>query len=334
LPTFCRHNRLVQNCPICSREQEVEMRPIVSSGVPRVAEPRPRARKAPSDRPARAGGGAGVTVRRVRTSVDDGYRSPLVPGLKSSAEADRLAGELAFAAHRLAVLQSAPPGLYAEVAAAPDPEEAAWLAFLIAYLCPLDDPADPFAALREIRTSWASGELPELDSVAVGPRGAHDSGRGTATLAAYRAWAERAGSQQAAFTGDAGWAPQRRFARVYERMSLPGLNRGARFDLLVSHGRLGLTDLAPASLMLGGSDEVTVAAKRALGIGDPLLLDRRAAELARACGVPLEALDLGFFNWERGTRATMGLGPDAQPDLQLLDAVSSALGLPGADFEG
>jgi hypothetical protein len=114
---------------------------------------------------------------------------------------------------------------------------------------------------------------------------------------------------------------------VYERLALPGLHRGARFDLLVTHGRLGLTELVPSSLMLGGSDEVTVAAKRALGIGDPMLLDRRAAELARACEVPLEALDLGFFNWERGERATVGLGAETQPDPELLGAARRAMGL-------
>ena len=32
-----------------------------------------------------------------------------------------------------------------------------------------------------------------------------------------------------------------------------------------------------------------VAAKRALGIGDPMLLERRAADLAEACSLPLEA---------------------------------------------
>ena len=33
---------------------------------------------------------------------------------------------------------------------------------------------------------------------------------------------------------------ERRFARVFERMALPGLQRGARFDLLATLGRLGV----------------------------------------------------------------------------------------------
>ena len=40
---------------------------------------------------------------------------------------------------------------------------------------------------------------------------------------------------------------------------------------------------------------MTVAAKRALGIGDTMLLERRAAQLADGCGIPLEALDLGLL---------------------------------------
>jgi hypothetical protein len=267
-----------------------------------------------------------VTVRRVRTSVDDGYRSSLVPGLKSSAEAERLADELAFSAGRLSALEQAPPGLYAEVASGPDLEERAWLAFLIAYLCPVDG-EDPFAGIRSVRTPWHTGELPVLEDVPLGPRTAHDPGRGTATLVAYRAWAERAGSQTAGLTGEASWTPERRFGRIYERLSLPGLHRGARFDLLVTLGRLGAIELEAAGLMLGGTDEVTLAAKRALGIGDPHLLERRARELAQACELPLEALDLGFYNWERGARTTMGLPLDSEPDPAALAGARDALGL-------
>jgi hypothetical protein len=73
---------------------------------------------------------------------------------------------------------------------------------------------------------------------------------------------------------------------------------------------------------------VTVAAKRALGIGDPLLLERRAAQLAQECGLPIEALDLGFYNWGRGERATLGLGPGAEPAPELLSSARAGLGLP------
>ena len=330
MPTFCRHNRLIQNCPICSREQAVELRPIVTSSAPRTTQPRPSMpgpRRARTAGAPRAGGGSGMTVRRVARGGDDGYRNSLVLGLKSSLDAGRLAEEIAFAEYRLRVLERGPPGLYATVAdAGADVEERGWLAFLIAYLCPLED-EDPFAEIERIRTSWASSEVPNLDDVRLGPRSAHDPARGARTLEAYRMWARRAGSQAAAFTGDAAWTPERRFARAFERLALPGLHRDARFDALVTLGRLGVFELRAGSLALGGVNDVTVGAKRALGIGDPLLLERRAIELARACGVPLEALDVGLHNWQRGERATLGLGPGTEPEPETLASVESALGL-------
>lgn len=327
MPKFCRHNRLLQNCPICSREQDVEARPLVSSSAPRVAEPRrPTRTTSARERVSRPGARSGVTVRRVRTAVDDGYRSALVPGLRSSEEARRLAEELAFGATRLERLASDPPGLYAEVAGEGDLEERTWLAFLVAYLSPLEQ-EDPFAAIAAVRTPWSSGELPALDAVRTGPRTAHDPARGTRTLEAYRAWAERAGSQAAALSGEAEWSADRRFARAVERLALPGMQRAARFDLLATLGAVGAYELRAGALALGGDDEVTVAAKRALGIGDPLLLERRAAQLARACGFRLEALDLGLENWERGERLTAGLGPGVEPDAALLEAALAVLDL-------
>ena len=360
MPTFCRHNRLIQNCPICSKEQSIELRPIVTSSAPRTGQPRPSTPRSSRARPgasARAGASSGgLTVRRVARGADDGYRSPLVIGLKSSEDAERLAEEIAFADHRLKTLEHDPPGLYREVAdAGADVEERSWLAFLIAYLCPLGTAGDgdgdgdgerhrdgegdrdgqgdgsgergPFAEIERVRTSWASGEMPSLDGVRCGPLTAHDPARGTKTLAAYRTWASRAGTQAAAYTGDGAWPPERRFARAFERLALPGLHRDARFDLLVTLGRLGVYDMRAGSLALGGVNDATVGAKRALGIGDPLLLERRASDLAQACGIPLEALDLGLHNWQRGERATLGLGADAEPDPDALTAICAALGL-------
>lgn len=330
MPTFCRHNHLIQNCPICSREQAIEPRPIVSSsaprtGQPRVSTPRPsRARGEDQRAPARTGA---VTVRRLARGTDDGYRSGLLPGLKSSSDAQRLAEELAFAASRLDTLERDPPGLYREVAdPAADPEERTWLAFLIAYLCPLDGD-DPFSEIARVKTSWACGELPDLEGVRTGPRTAHDPERGVRTLEAYRAWAARAGSQASAFTGDPAWTAERRFARAFERLALPGLHRDARFDLLVTLGTLGVHELRAGSLELGGENGATLGAKRALGIGDPLLLERRASQLATACQVPLAALDLGLHNWERAERSTLGVGPDVEPGSEALASILAALGL-------
>jgi hypothetical protein len=330
MPTFCRHNRLVQNCPICAREQAIELRPVVSSGAPRTSATRAPSSagssgSARSGTTARAGGG--LRVSRLARGAEDGYHSRLVPGLKSSSDAERLAEELAFAAARLDALALDPPGLYAEVAdPAGEVEERTWLAFLIAYLGPLDSD-DPFSAVRAARRSWSSGESPALEESQAGPRTAHDPARGLQTINAYRAWARRAGSQSAAFTGESAWTPERRFARVFERLALPGLHRDARFDLLVTLGALRVYDLRAAALQFGGHGAVTIAAKRALGIGDSLLLERRAAELAQAAGLPLAALDVGLYNWERGERATLGFGPETRADAGVLAATRAALGL-------
>jgi hypothetical protein len=58
-----------------------------------------------------------------------------------------------------------------------------------------------------------------------------------------------------------------------------------------------------------------------------MLLERRAADLAEACQAPLAALDLGFYNWERGERARVGLAPDAVPGAAQSAAARQALGL-------
>ncbi len=86
-------------------------------------------------------------------------------------------------------------------------------------------------------------------------------------------------------------------------------------------------DLRAGTLALGGANDITVGAKRAFGIGDPLLLERRAGDLARACGLPLDALDLGLHNWQRGERATLGVAAEPESETDALAAVSAALGL-------
>jgi hypothetical protein len=252
MPLFCRHNRLTANCPICRRELQAELRSAAPSrparrGAPRTASSTPR---------------RGVVTRKLARAADDGYRNPLVPGLRATADAERLAAALAVAAARLE-----PPGPYPEVAAEPDLEEATWLAFLI-------------ASGTEERPSWASGEGP------------------SETARAYRAWAGRAGSQQAAFEGEPAWSPERRFSRVFERLALPGFPRAARYELLTALGAAGRYELEAGELWLAaGEDATTEAAKRLLVSGDKLLLERRARDLAEATGVPLGALDRALAVW-------------------------------------
>ena len=319
-PTFCRHNRFVQNCPICRPPE----------AAPRAAK---RPSRAPSARARPVGGGAtrtvrssAVRVRRLTQAADDGYRSELVPGLKATADAERLADELAFAAARLEEFADDPPGLYADVVTMDDVEEALWLAFLVAFICPAEGDEDPFADLRDAHVSWASGELPRLD-VPRGPRSQVDPATAERTVLAYRAWAGRAGSQQAAFGGEATWTPERRFDRVFERLSLPGFGRAGRYELLVSLGRLDLVELQPTALRFG-DDATTLAAKRVFGIGDTVLLERRARALADAAELPIEALDLALSNWGAqvpAERATYG--SRAVTDESEREAIAGALGV-------
>jgi hypothetical protein len=295
VPTFCRHNRLEANCPICSRKSRG-----AAVTPPRPARrPESRAVSTPSKRRPSARAAGDLRVRRMARAPDDGYEHDLLPGLRATVEAIRLSDELAFAAARLEQLERSPRGLYADVVMLDDVEEQAWLAFQIAYISPREG-EDPFADIDRARTTWASGELPDLEFVELGPRTAHDPARGTKTLEAYRAWAERAGSQAAAISGDAAWTPQRRFERAFERLALPGFGRGPRYELLVLLGHLGVFDLRPWSLhLIDAMDPTTIAAKRVFGIGDVMNLQRRASELATAAVVPIEALDLALLNWAR-----------------------------------
>jgi hypothetical protein len=240
-----------------------------------------------------------LTIRHETRSEDDGYRTPLAPGLRSTHDARRLAEELAFSNGRLIALAIDPPGLYDVIATEPDLEEACWLALLTAYLGVLDGPRDPFAGVAAVRTSWHEQQLPDLAAAELGPRTAHDPARGSQTLIAYRRFAEQAGSQAAALSGDDSWGEERRFERAYERLALPGLHRRARYELLVSLGSLGRVPARAPGLLLSEDDPVSIAAKRVFGIGDPLLLDRRARKLAEAVEIPIAALDLALESWAR-----------------------------------
>ncbi len=288
---------------------------------------------APTATPKRRSRSAGdLVVRRVARNADDGYEHELVPGLRASADAVRLADELAFAAVRLEELSTDPPGplAHATAAATPDEvEEALWTCALIAYLSPLEGVEAPFAAIEAVRVPWAGGDLPELDGVATGPRTAHVPARGSETLAAYRGWAERNTTQHAGLAGEASWSPQRRFDRAYERLALPGLGRTARYELLVLAGRLGLVDLEPGSLALSDATApVTIAAKRVFGIGETVLLARRASELAQAAEVPLGTLDLALQNWAQpasSERMRAGSALEAAP-AERVEAIARVLG--------
>jgi Alpha-glutamyl/putrescinyl thymine pyrophosphorylase clade 3 len=292
-----------------------------------------------------------VRVHREIRAQDDGYRSPLAPGLRASDDAARLADEIAFASGRLLALHTSPPDLFAEIhslAIDGELERATWMCFLTVYLSPLQGD-DPFAGIRLALAreggggGWDGqdgGDVPSLDGIPLGPRTSHDPGGGDETLRAYRHWAANAGGgaagagdQARAFIGEESWTPQRRFERAFERLALPGFGRMGRYELLVTLGRLGLYDMQADSLHLltGGrgaamDDLTTVAAKRVLAVGEPIYLERRALALAQELSVGIDVLDLAFANWGAGERATLGFRPDTL-DRHAWERTRQALGL-------
>jgi len=298
---FCRHNRLTAKCPICSKEMEAELRAKAPPRPPSVRRAKPSgSRAARARRAGGARGGGGMVTRRLARAADDGYRNQLVPGLRATSDAQRLAAALLAAAERID-----PPGPYEAVATEPDLEQATWLAFLFA-----------ITGGQELQEALLAASPPFEDGL---PDGLPDGQ--ARTVEAYLQWAERAGSQTAGFTGESDWSPERRFARVFERLALPGFTRAARFDLLVGLGAAGLYELQPDTLHVGAEDDATTAAaKRALLSGDRMLLERRARDLAQACEVPLAALDRGLAWWED---ASVELDPLEEPP----PAMRRALGL-------
>ena len=93
MPLFCRHNRLTANCPICSRELAAERQAAAPARPARVRGSRASGTQRRSS--------PGVVTKRVARAADDGYRNPLVPGLRATADAERLAAALAWADARL-----------------------------------------------------------------------------------------------------------------------------------------------------------------------------------------------------------------------------------------
>lgn len=270
-------------------------------------------------------------MHREARARDDGYSSPLVPGLRASADAERLAEEIAFSAGRLQLLRTAPPDLWGEIRALAldgELEHATWVCFLAVYLSPLQG-EDPFAGVRLVLEHER-----ELDGVALGPRTSHDPARGSQTLDAYRQWALHASSQAQALVGDESWTPERRFERAFERLALPGFGRMGRYELLVTLGRLGLYDMRAESLHLAASagrggtadDLTTIAAKRVLAVGEPVYLERRAIAFAEELSVPVDVLDLALANWGAGERATLGFPSDVL-DRDTFEHVREALEL-------
>lgn len=289
-----------------------------------------------------------MRVKRATRHAGDGWSNELLPGLRSSLEARDLVTEIARANARLERLKHDPPGPYATARAlasgdAQDREQAAWLLFQIAYYGPVEG-NEPFATIDALLVRWddALPDAAALEAAKVGPRGAHAHDRGTTTLQAYRDWAAKAGGQLAGL-GAGGPDAARRFDAAYRALALPGLNRDARYEFLVTLGTFGLLDVAPWSLLLdssrSGRDPLSVAAKRAFLTGDAVLIQRRFGAFARALGVPVAACDLAFLNWELTPSPTapkghLEAGVPVEPDPAEVARYAAALGLESGDEPG
>ena len=293
MPLFCRHNRLTANCPICSRELAAERQAAHARAArPHALRARSRAstqRRAP-----------GVVTKRVARAADDGYRNPLVPGLRATADAERLAAALAWADARLE-----PPGPHPAVAEEPDQEEAFWLAFLLALVPP--GARELHEAIVASRPSWASGEAPDIPGA--DPR----------TMPAYRAWAERAGTQAEAFLGEPGvdaraaLRPHLRAARA----ARPGARRALRAaEHARRRRRLRRRRRRAARRQDRRRDHARRQAPARLGRRDAARAPRRRPR-AGGCGVRIGALDRALAVWGEGEA----------PEAEAPPALRAALGL-------
>jgi len=173
VPTFCRHNRFIERCPICSKTR------AAAAAEKSATKPRRAATKGAPVRPRHPrlrAGGKEVRVKRETRAGDDGYRSALLPGLRASGDAEALAQEIAFAHGRLLALGAAPPDLYGEIRALAeeDIERATWTCFLAAYLSPLDGD-NPFLGIRLVLAAPGVGDA---YAGAPGQKGVPDGGSG------------------------------------------------------------------------------------------------------------------------------------------------------------
>ena len=232
MPTFCRHNRFVERCPICSKtlpgnapsERAAPARRAARQSAPPAPRTGPRrgrgyARASPA---ARRGGRLRLAARCPGCARRPTRRAWPTRSLSP-------AGRLLVAAGRAPGL----PDLYAQARSlvAGDLEQATWTCFLTAYLCPLEGP-EPFAGIDQALQTDRD-ELRDLSDIPLGPRTSHDPARGVRTLDAYRQWVahgdrSKVGQQALAFSGDASWSAQRRFERLFERIGAARpLARGA-----------------------------------------------------------------------------------------------------------
>ena len=116
MPTFCRHNRFIERCPICSKT--LPERAARAGGAQRAAGRRACRARAPrrrAARRARAARACASAARGAPRTTATARRS--CPACAPPPTPSRLAQEIAFAGGRLLALAAEPPGLYGEARA-------------------------------------------------------------------------------------------------------------------------------------------------------------------------------------------------------------------------
>jgi hypothetical protein len=100
VPLFCRHNRFEASCPICSPAKA----------------PASRTRTTTAGKPSQPRRPQNLKTRKLARATDDGYRNELVPGIKATADAERLAQALQLAVDELDARPALEPAQAAELA--------------------------------------------------------------------------------------------------------------------------------------------------------------------------------------------------------------------------
>ena len=249
MPTFCRHNRFLERCPICSKTLPG------SAGASAPRAPGARALRATQARGASGASGTArgracaCGARRARSRRRLPLRARAGPAsLRRRAPAGR--GDRLLV-RRLALLAAEPPGLYGDARALGAGGHRAGQLGVPPDRLPLSRSQgdDPFAGIgAALAESWPAGgpeaiargpgpALPDLEGIPLGPRSSHDPAPGRQDVRGLLQWVERGGSAQRPDPGpsrDAGggrwrllWSAERRFARVFERLALPGFARRA-----------------------------------------------------------------------------------------------------------
>ena len=185
-----------------------------------------------------------LVTRKLPRAADDGYRNPLVPGLRATADAERLAVALTRAAERLV-----PPGPYPLLAEEPDLEQATWLAFLLSLAAGAARRAGGPARLGRTPTSRAARRRPA-------PRPPTAPGRSAPARRRPRSPASRLERRSAAS------------GACSSGSRCPASAAATRFDLLATLGAAGRYELEADALHFVEDDATTLAAKRALVSGD------------------------------------------------------------------